>query len=1210
MRNHIAECRSHERGVPATRMAALFTAVLLAVCCLPFGPVHAQSSLVETRERPWLLESEFDANPNLHAIEGQTVVLHLEAGERRGKGSAGPPEQNPGTLHNNRFRFLVEREGSFRFCIPADEAFLWRLTVYEASRKAGQQGQTGRPVIQARRGGRCEAVPLHPGPYVIDISHDVRGVLSDKTAFVRLPDDTQLMGDPLTAGTATLALMTWMGPNGKFVTVPNGNGNLVASATEVNEYTVWKLEGSGTFKLYDGIGGVVQSQANDSGTVCPPPLFVGPGRSGPPLDCNSRAIDFYFAEASATQFRLIGQNTAYSEDGLYGYDSGFKLDGSNQVVSEESASNTGIPWTVGYRGFTCTGGSCAASQLQLQAGEVALFTAANYQGTAFVFAADVADFSIYSGAAALGLGIADNQAMSVRVGPDTLALLYSDTNSGGATMASTEDIPNLTGLPVGPGQLSSMKIAVPRSYIVDSNGCAYCDLTGIDLSGLDLSGADFTATNLTGANLTGTNLSAASLDSARLTMASVAGADFVDASLRCTNLSDNDLTSAVFTLENEAIAAVSDSPDDPDLAAVLGVDTATGWRTVLTGGGTGEGEALSSPLGLAATAEGLLLVDQNRLLKVLDGERTLISSADRGSGPGFLAARGVAVSSDGSIYVSDTLRQAIFAVDPDTGDRTVVSGSRVGSGPGFVTPFALAISEQGVIYVSDGEAARVFSVDPATGNRSVVSDVAIGSGPTLTAPGGIVVDTDGSLLVADFIIPAVLRIDPDTGDRSLVSGGGIGDGPAFSAPTGIAVQANGTVLVVDIELPGLFAVDPDSGDRVILADATAGGGPVLSAPSDVVLTSMAALSSQIATDFSCRLSLARSTFDIDTIPPELWRYLDLTGATIYGAQGAQLSSTDTPLDLSGAILNAVDLSQSVLDSANLGCATAASGEAVCTSLQHTNLTSASLKTAKLTSAQLQGAFLGQANLDRADLSDAKLLALSGGKAATLSGAFLRGANLSRADLSGVTADNVNFYSIGNATANATDAVMTTADFSGAYMASADFSGATLQSTEWYQAVLVGANFTGADLSKSETAVKATNFEHAYLQGAAFANANVTDADFKGSYWDLNSGGKLNIKLPVDNLYFTGYWNDPNAAECVQAAWGNGDFPSPSTPATDSSNNCPNDQPGSCDGNWDYAVNNFPIGSATPPGAVNPALPGSCTQLDFLWLFVPQPSTPN
>jgi len=1170
---------------------------------MPFNPAHAQSPPVETTDRPWLLESEFDANPNLHATDGQTVILHLEPAASRGQGTVGPPEQTPGTFRHNRFRLLVEDQASYRFCIPADEPFLWHLTVSGVSRKGGQ------PVIQARRGGKCDAVTLDPGPYLVDVSHDVRGVLTGKTAFIRLPDNTRLTGDPLTAGTATLALMTWKGTNGKFVTVPNGAGNLVASATEVDKYTVWKLDGSGTFKLYDGVGGAVQSQADASGTLCPPPLFIGPSRSGPPLSCGSRAIEFYFADASATQFRLIGQNTAYSEDGLYGYDSGFKLDGSNQVVSEEAASNTGIPWTVGYRGFTCTSNSCAASQLQLQTGEVALFTAENYQGTAFVFAADVPDFSIYSGAAALGLGIADDQAMSVRVGPDTLALLYSGTNSGGSTIGTTGDIPSLTGLAVGPKQLSSLEIAVPRSYIVDSNGCAYCNLTGVDLSGLDLSDADFSGANLTGANLTDTTLFSARLDGAKLTMATISGADFVDASLRCTNLSDSDLTSARFAVANDAIAAVSDE----NLAAVVSVDPETGGRAILTGAGTGAGEVLGAPKGLAATAEGLLLVDQNRLLKVLDGERTLISSADRGSGPGFLAAAGVAVSGDGSIFVTDVLRQAIFAVDPDTGDRTVVSSSRVGSGPGFVSPFALTISEQGVIYVADGEAVRVFAVDPATGNRSVVSDVNNGNGPALAAPGGIVLDGDGSLLVVDWGLAAVLRIDPGTGDRSLVSGGGTGAGPAFSGPTAIAVKPDGSFLVVDTALPGLFEIAADSGDRIILSDAVTGGGPDFSVPVDITLTSAAALSSRIATDFSCRLNLARSTVDIDTIPAELWRYLDLTGATIYGAQGAQLSSATTPLDLSGAILNAVNLAGSVLDSANLGCATGSAGP-VCTSLQSTNLAQASLKAAKLTSAQLQGASLSDANLDGANLSNAKLLGLPGGSPATLSGAFLRGANLSRADLSGVIADNVNFYSFSGATANAADAVMTGAKFNNAYLAGADFSSATLQSTEWTQAVLVGANFTAADLSKNETAGEVTDFSNAYLQGAAFANASVTDANFYGSYWDLSSTPTtLNIQLLRGNLNFTGYWKDPSVAECVQASYPNTNNPSSSTPATDSSNTCPNgglgDSVTGCNGFWNDAP--IPIGEATPPGAVNPAYPGSsCTSADRCWLMVSSLCAPH
>jgi hypothetical protein len=175
--------------------------------------------------------------------------------------------------------------------------------------------------------------------------------------------------------------------------------------------------------------------------------------------------------------------------------------------------------------------------------------------------------------------------------------------------------------------------------------------------------------------------------------------------------------------------------------------------------------------------------------------------------------------------------------------------------------------------------------------------------------------------------------------------------------------------------------------------------------------------------------------------------------------------------------------------------------------------------------------------------------------------------------------------------------MTGAKFNNAYMAGADFSGATLQSTEWNQAVLVGANFTNADLSKNETSDEVTDFGNAYLHGTVFANATVTDVDFDGSYWDLSQAvttPKINIELQISNLGFAGYWNAPSAPECVQAAY----TPSSSTPLTDASNLCPDGSLGPCGNKWEDAP--IPIGETTPPGAIDPGLPGSCTTTDLCW----------
>jgi hypothetical protein len=156
-------------------------------------------------DRSWIAEDEFDADPTLHAREGQTVVLRLE----------------PWAPH-------------------------WKT------------------LLRVFPGDPCQAVTLTPGFYIIEAFHDHRNVPDGKSAFLRLPDATRLTGDPLSAQTAVLSFMAWKGANGNFVTVPSGEGNLAATATTVDEHTVWKLDGTGNFQMTDGVGNPVQCQANTS----------------------------------------------------------------------------------------------------------------------------------------------------------------------------------------------------------------------------------------------------------------------------------------------------------------------------------------------------------------------------------------------------------------------------------------------------------------------------------------------------------------------------------------------------------------------------------------------------------------------------------------------------------------------------------------------------------------------------------------------------------------------------------------------------------------------------------------------------------------------------------------------------------------------------------------------------------------------------------
>ena len=159
---------------------------------------------ITIQEGPWLLEEDFDADSTLHAREGQTVLLRLEQGAKRGRGSNGPPGQNTS-------RLLVEEAGTFEFCLPADEPHLTRLKLREGRLEQVRRGKgqgRGRTVLQVRPGDECGSATLAPGSYVLDAFHDERSVPPGKVAVLRLPDSSKLYCDPITSSTSTLYLVS------------------------------------------------------------------------------------------------------------------------------------------------------------------------------------------------------------------------------------------------------------------------------------------------------------------------------------------------------------------------------------------------------------------------------------------------------------------------------------------------------------------------------------------------------------------------------------------------------------------------------------------------------------------------------------------------------------------------------------------------------------------------------------------------------------------------------------------------------------------------------------------------------------------------------------------------------------------------------------------------------------------------------------------
>jgi len=203
----------------------------------------------------------------------------------------------------------------------------------------------------------------------------------------------------------------------------------------------------------------------------------------------------------------------------------------------------------------------------------------------------------------------------------------------------------------------------------------------------------------------------------------------------------------------------------------------------------------------------------------------------RGFGDGGLAVEAglnepaaLAVSDEGVLYIADQSNNRVRAVDLVTGViRTVAgTGAAVYNGDGAAAietalagPSGLALASDGTLFIADTFNGRIRAVDPVTGLiRTVAGDGGEYryQGPdeppssSLSRPSGIALDGEGNLYVTDSDNHLVRRWDRITGRVERIAGVGVadygGDGgaaieAALSYPFGIVMDRAGHVFVAD-----------------------------------------------------------------------------------------------------------------------------------------------------------------------------------------------------------------------------------------------------------------------------------------------------------------------------------------------------------------------------------------------------------------------------
>jgi len=250
-----------------------------------------------------------------------------------------------------------------------------------------------------------------------------------------------------------------------------------------------------------------------------------------------------------------------------------------------------------------------------------------------------------------------------------------------------------------------------------------------------------------------------------------------------TLVADVDPNGAETTFEFE----VSPGPDFEGVRVTTVAGDTSGYAD-----GTGTAALFDTAKGLATDSEGNIYVadTQNHRIRKITEAGVVTTIAGTGvagflNGPSlsaeFNGPTGIAIGSDGTLYVADTNNHRIRVIST-TGDVTTYSGTGegsftdgVGTAARFYSPMGLAIDNAGILYVADRDNHRVRKV----ALDGSVSTLALLGGTS--APTGVTVSQDGTVYVADAGDQAVLKVTASGLVTTLASSG-------LGTPTGIVVD--------------------------------------------------------------------------------------------------------------------------------------------------------------------------------------------------------------------------------------------------------------------------------------------------------------------------------------------------------------------------------------------------------------------------------------
>lgn len=189
-----------------------------------------------------------------------------------------------------------------------------------------------------------------------------------------------------------------------------------------------------------------------------------------------------------------------------------------------------------------------------------------------------------------------------------------------------------------------------------------------------------------------------------------------------------------------------------------------GGGSVYTFAGDGTAALFWYPTGIATiNHNNVYVADMNnhRIRLILNSNLFTLAGSTAGfvdgggSSAKFNQPYGVAIGTDGTVYVADEQNHAIRDINVDKMVSTLAGGSNgaadgTGTAAQFGIPVAVAVDASGNVYVADNGNPRIRKITPGGAVTTITAEFADGSGLALfSAPSGIALDPQGNIYISD-----------------------------------------------------------------------------------------------------------------------------------------------------------------------------------------------------------------------------------------------------------------------------------------------------------------------------------------------------------------------------------------------------------------------------------------------------------------------------